>query len=325
MYQHPTARWSSVVGFPVRLRKGATFLLRPRGAACGAGPARCVSFGTASGWGCFALGASAAGWNTIIGRPVLFQHLGLRGHGRQQTVCPRLLTQSFQLGVLLPQCHHFPLTGVKPGLVTADLRIGSGKTAVQQLRLSGLAREPSPDFRFDLRHRFLHFLHPAQSAAVFTGSGGTITLHTAQHTGPCGSSAIRCAARCRLVPSLSLPPTRARDHAPSRAVHTVTPINLLALIQDRQQLIVVTVVAALFPTGFAALFAAAAGCCFAAPAPDTSELNTAPVEAPAPAALFRLLRRPSAALPPPVATTVTRISSDRFSSNAVPQMMFASG
>ena len=35
---------------------------------------------------------------------------------------------------------------------------------------------------------------------------------------------------------------------------------------------------------------------------------------------------PSAALlSKPVATTVTRISSDRFSSNAVPQMMFASG
>ena len=45
--------------------------------------------------------------------------------------------------------------------------------------------------------------------------------HSAAHWS-CGSSAIRCAARCRLVPSLLLPLTRARDHAPSRAVHTVT-------------------------------------------------------------------------------------------------------
>ena len=45
--------------------------------------------------------------------------------------------------------------------------------------------------------------------------------HSATHWS-CGSSAIRCAARCRLVPSLLLPLTRARDHAPSRAVHTVT-------------------------------------------------------------------------------------------------------
>ena len=69
------------------------------------------------------------------------------------------------------------------GALLVSAAAGSGKTAVQQLRLSGLAREPSPGFRFDLRHHFLHFLHPAQSAAVFTGSGGTITLHTAQHAG----------------------------------------------------------------------------------------------------------------------------------------------
>ena len=37
--------------------------------------------------------------------------------------------------------------------------------------------------------------------------------HSAAHWS-CGSSAIRCAARCRLVPSLLLPLTRARDHGP---------------------------------------------------------------------------------------------------------------
>ena len=172
-------------GLPVRLRKGAAFLLRFR--RCGLRGRlllRCTLLRYSIRLGLLCLGGIRRRVEHDHRQAGLFQHLGLRGHGRQQTVCPRLLTQSFQLGVLLPQCHHLPLTGVKPGLVTADLRIGSSKTAVQQLRLSGLAREPSPGFRFDLRHHFLHFLHPAQSAAVFTGSGGTITLHTAQHTGP---------------------------------------------------------------------------------------------------------------------------------------------
>ena len=72
--------------------------------------------------------------------------------------------------------------------------------------------------------------------------------------------------------------------------------------------------------------AGAAGAAAVAALP-VSLLNTADgTDWAPPMALLMLLRRSLALLlSKPVATTVTRISSDRFSSNAVPQMMFASG
>ena len=104
-------------------------------------------------------------------------------------------------------------------------------------------------------------------------------------------------------------------------------LRLSTLVQDRQQVVVVAGVAVLLLHGLGgrALPEAAEGVLTSAlKTADGTEAVT-PGAVPA-AAVPSVFRRPSAALlSKPVATTVTRISSERFSSKAVPQMMFASG
>ena len=104
-------------------------------------------------------------------------------------------------------------------------------------------------------------------------------------------------------------------------------LRLSTLVQDRQQVVVVAGVAVLLLHGLGGRSTAGSGGGVLTSALKTADGAEAVTPGAVPAAAVpRVPRRPSAALlSKPVATTVTRISSERFSSKAVPQMMFASG
>lgn len=210
-------------GLPVRLRKGAAFLLRFR--RCGLRGRlllRCALFRYSIRLGLLCLGSIRRRVEHDHRQAGLFQHLGLRGARAAAGCLPAPahteLPARRSPAAVPPSPAHRRKAGSGNGGSPHWQRQDGGSTAPPERAGSGAVS------RFPVRPApsFPPLPAPcAERGGIHGQRRHNNAPHSAAHWS-CGSSAIRCAARCRLVPSLLLPLTRARDHAPSRAVHTVT-------------------------------------------------------------------------------------------------------